>query len=387
MDQAIQAHQDQSTKTKTKTSSAIEAEDSSLTTQTANSKKANNIAAAFNNYPWLPYTIVVGLGGAAFMLLSLALLHFGLEYCEEATLIDPQSKTLIFIPLVIFALLISTSPFIKQMTNPSAGRRFDVKVLGVIFFVIAVVTIALPLPSTAVALTVTFAVTSLPAYLLLHFFSPLPSIRLATIAIWCFPYMAIWMIGVSAPLSLPIFIAIWAAIGFGGGLLLYSIARSKTATATSNADRARTQATNARTQAEGIVQTRRRTARTSGVASRYGRIPQDTVDLLSNHIRRITGPIAAALLIGASVSRRNQTVFILLDAVVSDWRENDNFDLMPPDDIDDFQSFIEAASFLCGTEENAISAAIYEATLKALAQDWLANWNVTDNSGPPERVY
>ena len=321
------------------------------------------------------------------MLISLTLLHFGLEYYEEATLVDPQSKSSIFIPMVIFSLLIIVGPIVKQMTSPSSGSSFDLKALGVILLVLSCATLAIPFSSPTVALIVTFACTGLGAYFLLNFFSTLPSIRLATVAIWCVAYMAIWMIGASAPLSLPIFIALWAAIGFGGGLLLYSIARSKNADALNNADRERTQATNSRTQAEGVAQTRRRAARTSGTTSRYGRIPQDTVDLLSNHIRRITGPIAAALPIGTSVSRRNQTVFILLNALVSDWRENDNFDLMTPDDIDDFQSFIEAASFLSGAEENAISAAIYEATLNALAQDWLTNWNATNNSGPPERIY
>jgi hypothetical protein len=358
-----------------------------LTTQTANSKNANKFAAAFDNCPWLSYAIVVGVGGAAFMLISLALLHFCLEYYEEGTLIDPHSKSSIFFPLVTFAVLIIIGPILKQIASPSPGSSFDLKALGIILLMLSAITLAWPWSSNAAALTVTFGFTSFLSYILLHFFSPFPSIRLATIAIWWFTYMAVWMIGASTPLSLPIFIAIWAAIGFGGGLLLYSIARTKTATEETNADRARTHATNVRNQAQGVAQTRRRAARTSGIASRYGRIPQDTVDLLSNHIRRITGPIAAALPIGASVSRRNQTVFILLDTLVSDWRENDNFDLMTPDDIDDFQSFIEAASFVSGNEENAITTAIYTTTLKALAQDWLANWNATDNSGPPERVY
>lgn len=321
------------------------------------------------------------------MLISLAVLRFVLEYYEEGLLVDPQSKASLFFPLVIFSLLMTIGPLIKQMTVPSPGSSFDLKAVGILILIMSLITLAFPWSSTAVAFTVTFGVTTAVAYLLLHFFSSFPSVKWATIAIWFFAFIAIWMIGVSAPISLPTFIVVWAAIGFGGGLLLYSIAKSRNATDATNADRARTQATNAHIQAQGIAQTRRRAARTSGIVSRYGRIPQDTVDLLSNHIRRITGPIAAALPIGTSVSRRNHTVFVLLEAVVSDWRENDNFDLMTPDDIDDFQSFIEAASFLSGPEESVVSAAIYKATLRAFAQDWLANWNATDNSGPPERIY
>jgi len=358
-----------------------------LTTQTANSKKANNIAAAFDSYPWLPYTLVVGVGGAAFMLVSLTLLHFVLTYYEEGALVDPQSKSSIALPVIIFSLLLLIKPLIKQMTAPTKGSKFDLTALSILMLLISLFAMALPMPSSAAALTVAIVFTIVVAYLLLQFFSASRLIRLSTIAIWCFAYMGVWMVGVSAPLSLPIFIVSWTGIGFGGGLLLYSIAKSTNTAAVSTAERAKKQETDARSQAQGVAQTRRRAARTSGIASRYGRIPQDTFDLLANHIRRITGPIAAALPIGASVSRRNQTVFILLDTVVSDWRENDNFDLMTPDDIDDFQSFIEAASFVSGAEENAISAAIYEATLKALAQDWLANWNATDNSGPPERIY
>lgn len=345
------------------------------------------MAAAFDNPPWLRYALVVGFGGAAFMLISLALLHFLLEYYEEGTLVDPQSKTSLFFPLLIFSLLLIIGPILKQLASPSPGGSFDLKAVGIILLFISAMTLAWPWSSSAVAFTITFAVTSSVAYLLLHFFSPFPMVKGVTLGIWWFAYLAVWTVGVSTPISLPMFLVLWTALGFGGGLFAFSVAKSRGETDLTNTDRARTQATNARSHADGIAQTRRRAARTSGVASRYGRIPQDTVDLLSNHIRRITGPIAAALPIGASVSRRNQTVFILLEAVVSDWRENDNFDLMTPDDIDDFQSFIEAASFLSGVEETVISAAIYETTLKALAQDWLANWNATDNSGPPERFY
>ena len=321
------------------------------------------------------------------MIANVFILHFWLQSWEDGNLIDPQAKSSLFGPTMVFLFLLLIRPIFSQWASQTQGAKLDTSVGLILGILLLIILAVVPCPVNIVAIYTTLGGTSFIAYYVLRMYSSFASVRLTLLGVWWTAYYAIWMIGANSPIHLPMYLIIWTAIGFGGGLLVHSLAKSRTQSETNSAYDYQRSAASAQSYTQGVPQTRRRAARTSGTVSRYGRIPQDTVDLLTNHIRRITGPIVAALPIGASVSRRNQTVYILLDTVVSDWRENDNFDLMTPEDIDDFQSFIEAASFLAGSDETPLNNAVYEASLAAFARDWLANWNETDNSGPPDRIY
>jgi hypothetical protein len=126
---------------------------------------------------------------------------------------------------------------------------------------------------------------------------------------------------------------------------------------------------------------------TSAVVSQYGRIPQDTFDLLNQHVRRVTGPIAASIPLSASEEARNITIREILDVTFRDWRENDNLKGLQPVDTDDLRSFVEAALAVSGSESDAVTLAVYKISLRALMLDWLDNWNVEEHSGPPIRNY
>ena len=349
--------------------------------------KNNNMAQWFQSTPWLPYVLVIGFGGAAFTLSTLGLLHYFLNYFEEADLVDLKSTSSIIGPIFGFFAMLIVPMALKTMRNSTPGSSLDLQFVVIAFFVLAGLALVFPIPSQIVALTCTLACIGLVSYLVMCSFSSSRIVRLCAVGIWCFAYMAIWMIGAHAPIGLPLFIVLWTAIGFGGGMLLHAVAKSSLAKEETAIKRYEQTNMNARTFNEGLAHTRRRAGRTSGTVSRYGRIPQDTVDLFTNHVRRITGPVVAALPIGASMQRRNRTVSILLAVLISDWRKNDNFDMMSAEDIDDFQSFIEMAASVSGTEDSPVNFAIYTACLNALAKDWLDNWNATENSGPPDRIY
>jgi hypothetical protein len=126
---------------------------------------------------------------------------------------------------------------------------------------------------------------------------------------------------------------------------------------------------------------------TSSVVSQYGRIPQDTFDLLNQHVRRVTGPIASSIPLGASDEARNITIREILDVTLRDWRENDNLKGLQPVDIDDIRSFVEAAIAITGSGSDPVTLAAYKISLRALMLDWLDNWNVEGQSGPPLRNY
>jgi hypothetical protein len=123
---------------------------------------------------------------------------------------------------------------------------------------------------------------------------------------------------------------------------------------------------------------------TSNRFSEFGRLPQDTADILANLVSRATGPIAEALPIDASAAMTKDTVAIVLDNLILDWRINNNLSGVDDTDVQDIGCFIAFASTFADKSYSRIGQATYKTVLAFLMRDWLENWNADGISGPPE---
>ncbi len=131
-----------------------------------------------------------------------------------------------------------------------------------------------------------------------------------------------------------------------------------------------------------------RAARTTGVRSAYGRIPQDTVLLLSSHVKDVSGPVLSYLPLGITRQMRDWTIKKTLDVVFRDWRDNENLETLTREDVSDLGSFAEFAYDLAvgrSLEElGPIENAVYRASLSAMLEHWLKYWNDDGVDGPPK---
>jgi hypothetical protein len=51
--------------------------------------------------------------------------------------------------------------------------------------------------------------------------------------------------------------------------------------------------------------------------------------------------------------------------------------------VADLRNFVALAVSLAGTDLNNQGRPVYQAVLKGLLDDWLANWNAPNDPGPP----
>lgn len=190
----------------------------------------------------------------------------------------------------------------------------------------------------------------------------------ALIVVWLTMYLVVWIIGlIMAGMSLPVYLVCWALFGLAAGAIFGG--RQRPAAGATLAPRH-----------SAVVR-----------STEFGRSPRDTVVLLSQHARSVTGPISSALPSDAPEELRAFTVRAVLDRTLRDWWENGNTAGLTPKDINDLKSFVELAAALAAqprfnpSHREALSHAIYRATLGALLDDWLERWNADGVDGPPRR--
>lgn len=124
----------------------------------------------------------------------------------------------------------------------------------------------------------------------------------------------------------------------------------------------------------------------SQLRSQFGRIPQDTVALFQRTVQAIRDQVAAALPSQAGAPLRAYTVEQVIAIVLRDWRENGNTTGLLPEDVADLRNFVALAASLAGPDINGQGLPVYQAVLKGLLEDWLANWNAPGDPGPPGPV-
>lgn len=115
----------------------------------------------------------------------------------------------------------------------------------------------------------------------------------------------------------------------------------------------------------------------------FGRIPPQTSELFRHNIQLVNEQVLRGLPTHANAKIRAYTLETVLDVVLRDWRENDNTSGLLDADVDDLRNFVALAASLAGSNINDQGAPVYQATLRGLLEDWLANWNSEGDPGPP----
>lgn len=187
---------------------------------------------------------------------------------------------------------------------------------------------------------------------------------------WLMMYLLTWIIGlVMGGMPLPIYLICWVIFGVA---VNYTLGVRPTSAPAARA---------------GLVHPPSQVVH----SSQFGRIPQDTVVLLSQHARSASGPICAALPAQAPQELRDFTVRAVLDRTLRDWWQNGNSSGLTGQDNDDLRSFVALSLALAAEPgldpayRNELSQAIYRAALNTLLDDWLQSWNADGVDGPPRR--
>lgn len=110
------------------------------------------------------------------------------------------------------------------------------------------------------------------------------------------------------------------------------------------------------------------------VASGFGRVPSETVEFFQQNIADVKGKVLCALPAQADEQVRAFTLEKVLNTVFRDWAEHGNTKLSSQD-LNDLCSFVQMSTALAANQLNAQGRAVFEASLEALLEDWLYNWN------------
>ncbi len=117
--------------------------------------------------------------------------------------------------------------------------------------------------------------------------------------------------------------------------------------------------------------------------SRFGRIPQQTVTLFEQTRDRVRQDVVAALPPNAGQPARDVVLEQVIGIVLRDWRENENTAGLTDDDVVDMQNFVKAAAAIAGPDLSGAGRPVFEAVLNGFLEDWLSNWNASNDPGPP----
>jgi hypothetical protein len=187
--------------------------------------------------------------------------------------------------------------------------------------------------------------------------------------VWVIGYLALWGLGASyLRVSLPMYIGFWVVAGLVIGLVLAALPTQR---------RSERRRRGAAPRATGSVVR----------ASQFGRIPADTVVLLTRQVRQVQDAVKGGLPESAPRSAIDFATGTLLEHTVRDWWQNGNTAGLTPQDADDLRSFVALATAVASPAalRSPEGEAVFRATLAALADDWLDNWNANGVSGPPQR--
>jgi hypothetical protein len=115
----------------------------------------------------------------------------------------------------------------------------------------------------------------------------------------------------------------------------------------------------------------------------YGRIPPETVTLFERTVQIVREQVVSGLPMHANTSLRADTLQLVLEIVLRDWRENGNTTGLLDSDAQDLRNFVTLAASLAGDDINGQGRPVFNAILRGLLEDWLANWNAPGDPGPP----
>ena len=191
--------------------------------------------------------------------------------------------------------------------------------------------------------------------------------------VWLVAYALLWLVGlIVRGVSLPLYLLFWLGVGVLAAWLLEG-------------------GQSARTPARAQHRTHTRPTQSVARTSQFGRIPSDTVLLLTQLVRQTRGNIVVALPDGTPPQVWEWTTRVVLDVLMRDWWENGSDEGLSLRDVEDLRSMIVLAASLANDGSGTypltrpVNQAVFRATLRANLEDWLANWNSDGVDGPPRR--
>ncbi len=342
---------------------------------------------------------LIALGGMTFCFGTLWIAQGLASWWGDGRLFDPGDGVWLWVPLLVVLVVVGglccrssgSGDSVNKLISQDAGWS-TVFWLGLYFVFILwdndvdfsfLGTVAFG--ADVCVLVIGICVCSAIAYGVLGLMRLSNTTRILIIALWLLGYLASWTIGISSHgLSLPVFSMIWLSLALVGCLLcdMTSAPVGERVTDYSWSDEEHNFQSRV-TEPNYAPDLLKRRTQTRSARSVHGKIPEDTILVLGHLVRKVTGPIAAALPLNAPMSVRDITVKEVLDRVIVDWRSNENLEGLEQQDIDDLRSFVEAACFCCRNDFTVVGQTIYSACLSALLDDWLENWNANGISGPP----
>ncbi|MBS1997130.1 MAG: hypothetical protein JSS86_12495 [Cyanobacteria bacterium SZAS LIN-2] len=380
----------------------------------------------------------MALGGMIYVLATLTAVQAVAAYWEEGRMVEGDNTVKLFFPIV--ALAVCALVVGLYMRRPGevdktygmysggydASRDFESsnfftsESFGTMIMILLIIVIAICFISVGADLAsflVSVASTSTIAYFLALLFDKRANIRGAMVGVWFVGYIILWSMGSSHAVSLPIFISFWVVFGSLAGYFLADMIRAENI-----ADKRRAESGDERgprpggsSRSSGYASgyssgyssggysgsaysgsgasyapssgdseaMRHRRKNTSAKYSEFGRLPQDTTNVLAHLVRRTTGPIASALPVNASSEMTNDTIRLILDTLILDWRVNGNLGGLDDKDVEDLRTFVTCASSFVQGEYVGSNSATYKTVLSFLLKDWLDNWNAEGVDGPP----
>ena len=117
--------------------------------------------------------------------------------------------------------------------------------------------------------------------------------------------------------------------------------------------------------------------------SRFGRIPAQTIRLFEQTRDQVQQDVLSALPSNAGQAARDVVLEQVIGIVLRDWRENENTTGLTDEDVADMQNFVRAAAAIAGPDLSGAGKPVFEAVLNGFLQDWLNNWNASNDPGPP----
>lgn len=191
------------------------------------------------------------------------------------------------------------------------------------------------------------------------------------VLVWLGGYVLIWLIGAGLHgVSLPVYLLFWLALGTLAAWQLDSAPPGRQAAPARTATRA----------GQAVART-----------SQFGRVPADTVVLMTQLVRQTRGSIVSALPDGTPPAVWEWTTRAVLDVLMRDWWQNGNTEGLRPRDVEDLRSMVVLSASLANDGSSTsplarpVNQAVFRATLRANLEDWLANWNADGRDGPPQR--
>lgn len=338
---------------------------------------------------------VVGLGGMLFCAVTLWLAQGLASFWEDGRIFDPADGLGLWILLLVIGIVMT--PILIRM------RESDPDVLDSTFATLVFVVIYLLYflwdydvldfsflnsPVLGVDISVIafgFLICGVITYLTLQMLRLSSATGILMVALWIVGYLVSWTIGIAiGGLSLPIFGLVWLCIAVLG-VFICDMTPSTVEPRTvefSWSDKERKYSGQS-TVASQWLDLKKRREQTRPIRSLFGRLPEDTMMVFGHLIRKVTGPIAAALPVEAPISFGDVTVKEVLDRLIIDWRSNENLHGLERQDIEDIRSFVQAA-YYCGRHHyGPVKVTVYRVCLGAFMDDWLDNWNANGVSGPP----